>query len=820
MRESTLRGAILVVALIGLGLAGRPVWAQLAAEPAVFHERDFAQNPGLAARPHDVVVLELEAVRRGGAMRQNLVRYWLDAGTHTFCLDADDSHVTGLVVEDAAGRPVLELHLPARQRRSRVRASAPGRCARTVLPSDTYQLRFIHDGRLITGASRVAFVQAAPPSPSLLDPLGKPVGGWWALRPDPSLDPRRREGRVVLGPQSELVAGVRPLVADFASKQIDDASLFDVHDTSRPLVMASGRLPLDLAKLDASPYLTLGADDPTRTQTFFRDTTPLVVTDLGQYRAQLGVRRTDRQVANVFLGKTSPASVMLNYDQPRPDPAPPAPVDVLFRFFPDGTQIGELREGEIALFQECNYRGKGAVFAGRTPNLAELSSAVVTLAASAASVKLGNNTGVILHTGPVYTGTKQIVEVDTPCLDATPIKNNTTASLEVKLLAPTILLSTRSCVGCKLVGADLSGYDLSEPEIDLESADLTRANLTGSTLLTPRPNGSILKSVKLANATLDEAIGFARADHSLLDLSNTSLKRVDLSNATLYGAKLNGANLEGANLSGVLLTNNPCSVAPPLCQHPDIKDAASLTGAHLKNVNLTNAQLNGADFGNASFYGDNAAADRGCDTSNGFLDGCASAKNATMNSTNFSGAYLYGVDFQEATIRGVNFANAVLVGASFAGATLARDPIQGTLTRFTAAFLQGAKINEATTIDQVSFVDAFLDFTVGGNNLTLLLDGTHTVFHGWKERGRQVCLSVTYGNATTVPETISTLTCPDGGAGACGQAATPPCGQAANPRWESGIHDLTQTNPSASYSLCATYTPAAAPVCATPDDDW
>ena len=153
-------------------------------------------------------------------------------------------------------------------------------------------------------------------------------------------------------------------------------------------------------------------------------------------------------------------------------------------------------------------------------------------------------------------------------------------------------------------------------------------------------------------------------------------------------------------------------------------------------------------------------------------------------------------------------------------ASWTRDPIQGTLTRFTAAFLQGTKINEATTIDRVSFVDAFLDFTMGGNNLTLLLDGTHTAFHGWKARGRQVCLSVTYGNPTTVPETISTLTCPDGGAGACGQAATPPCGQAANPRWESGIHDLTQANPSASYSLCATYTPAAAPVCPTPDDDW
>jgi uncharacterized protein YjbI with pentapeptide repeats len=796
-----LRGAIgvmlVVVALVGLALAVPSAWAQLVLEPVVLYERDFAQDQTLAARPHDVVVLELEAVRRG--VRESLARYRLDAGTHTFCLDAEDSDVTGLVVEDAAGRAVLELPLSSGQqgRHKLSRSPAPVRCAETSLPTGTYQLRLSHDGRRVGGASRVAFVQARPPSPALVDLQGKPAAGWWALRPDPALDPARREGRLTLGP----LATVRPVIADFTSKRIDDSSLFDVQDLHRPLVKASGGLPLDLAKLGSSRYWTLGADDPARTQTFFQDTTPLVVTDLGQYHAQLGVRRSDLRMASVFVSKTtaSATTAMLNYDQPPPDPARPAPVEVLFRFFPDGTQIGELREGEIALFQECDYRGKAAVFAGRIPNLAELSSPVVTLTASAASVKLGNNTGVILHTGPVYTGGKQIVEVDTPCLDATPIKNNTTASLEVRLLAPTILLSTRSCKGCRLVGVDLRGYDLSG--VDLEGADLTRANLTGISL----------GNVKLRDATLDEAIGFAGADHSLVDLSNTSLKRVDFSNALLYGAKLNGANLEGANLSGAFLKNNPDT---------KIRFAASLSGAHLKNVNLSHAQLNGVDFGNASFYGNNAAADMGCDTSKGFLNGCASAASATMNGTNFSGAYLYGVDFKNATIQGVQFTDAVLVGASFAGATVSADPSHGTLTRFTAAFLQGA--NLTATMNQVSFVDAFVDFTSGGNNLTLLLDGTHTAFHGWKAPGQSVCLSVSYGHPTAVPETNSTLTCPDGGVGPCGPAASPQCGEpGANPRWRSGVTDLTQANPPATYSVCATYTMAAqTPACPNTDDDW
>jgi len=803
MGESTLRGAILVVALVGLGLAGPPAWAQLAAEPAVFHERDFARNPALAARPHDVVVLELEAVRRGRAMRQSLARYRLDAGTHTFCLDAADSHITGLVVEDATGRRVLELHLPARQRRSRARAPAqvPDKCARTVLPSGVYQLRYTHDGRLITGASRVAFAQAGSPSPPLLDHHGKPVGGWWALRPDPSLDIERREGRVVLGSQSELAAGIRPVVADFASKQIDDASLFDVHDPSRPLVKASGGLPLDLAKLGSSPYLTLEADDPGRTQTFFHDTTHLIVTDLGQYRAQLGVQRADGQVASIFLGKTSPAAVMLNYDQARPDPAPPASVDVLFRFFPDGTQIGDLQEGEIALFQECNYGGKAAVFAGRIPNLAELSSAVVTLAASAASVKLGNNTGVILHTGPVYTGTKQIVEVDTPCLDGTPIGRNT-ASLEVQLLAPTILLSTKSCVGCRLVGADLSGYDLSA--VVLTGADLTRANLAGSTLLIQ--NGGIVSaSVKLAHATLDEVIGFKGTDLSLLDLSTTSLKGADLGGANLEGAKLNGANLEGANLSGASLTNHPTS----------IPQAASLVGAHLKNVNLMGANLSGANLTNASFYG-SLPLDRGtCPIVGGFTQNCASAQRATMNNTQFAGAYLYGVDFTHAKIQGVQFGNAVLIGANFDQAELSADTNIGTNSGFSSAFLQGTNLGTATLVG-TSLQGAFVDFTDGGNDMYLQLDGTHTVFPGWKTQGQQVCVFVFYGTATTVPTTGTTLTCPDGFT-----AAPNGCGpmERANLRWKSPV-DIAQANPPASYVNPATYTLAAGPICEPPSADW
>ncbi|MGH2669638.1 MAG: pentapeptide repeat-containing protein, partial [bacterium] len=207
------------------------------------------------------------------------------------------------------------------------------------------------------------------------------------------------------------------------------------------------------------------------------------------------MKRADGRAASLFLSATAvpPTTLMLNYDQPQPDPAPPATLDVLFRFYPDGTQIGALQEGEVAIFQECGYQGKAAVFALDTPNLAQLTSPVVTLDKSAASIRLGNDTAVILHTGQIYTGTQQIVEANTPCLASTPIGNGTTSSLQIRPLAPTILLSSRSCENCQLRGVDVSGLDLSG--MDLKGADLTEATLIGTNLAAAILEQAILDGV-------------------------------------------------------------------------------------------------------------------------------------------------------------------------------------------------------------------------------------------------------------------------------------------------------------------------------------
>jgi hypothetical protein len=95
---------------------------------------------------------------------------------------------------------------------------------------------------------------------------GASLGGYWALRPDPSLDPRRRIGRVIAPPPDRSVPGtpftaLRPLLADFAARQIDDAGLFRFADPNDPTVGTTQPTALNLAKLDASGFWTGFADD-------------------------------------------------------------------------------------------------------------------------------------------------------------------------------------------------------------------------------------------------------------------------------------------------------------------------------------------------------------------------------------------------------------------------------------------------------------------------------------------------------------------------------------------------------------------------------
>jgi hypothetical protein len=190
-----------------------------------------------------------------------------------------------------------------------------------------------------------------------------------------------------------------------------------------------------------------------------------------------------------------------------------------------------------------------------------------------------------------------------------------------------------------------------------------------------------------------------------------------------------------------------------------------------------------------------------------------------MDGTNFSDAYLFGVDFTYSTGQGVNFSGAALAGANFNGATEAADS-SGTSSSLSGALLQGATMTSLTLNDKVTFSDAYADFTAGGNTINMVLSGEHTGFAGyWGKPGESVCAQMVYAGPTTVPATNANTTCPNSReySAGCGGATTA-TGEA-NSNWESKV-DITAF---ASYVSNSTFTPApanSAPQICTSDPLW
>ena len=630
--------------------------------------------------------------------------------------------------------------------------------------------------------------------------LWDPASGEWALvdslnyardYPNGVLLPNGR--MLVIGGTGaavgELSNDVEKLAADFTTPAVRAPALFDFSDPKRPRSLFTGG-PLDLQKPAGGTYWDLiWRQDPGAASEFFGNKAPLAITDLGQYRIRLGVRRADGGQADLFPTGTAAAGPMplaLNYDGPQPDPTLAAALSVLYRFYPDGTGIGDLQEGEVAVYQECNYRGRAAVFALDAADLGEISGFATTIAGTAASIRLGNNTGVTLYTATNFAGTSQVVETDTPCLDSTGIGRGTAFSLQIRPLAPTLAVSTGRCRDCRIQNVDLSGTDLS-------GVDLTGALLNGSNFAK-----AVLKKTIFNQASL-QCSG-----------SGSQARCVDLSNTQLQGARLNNANLTGASLYNAFLSNN---------LDGSITEAASLQHAHLKNVNLAYAKLSGVNFAFSNLYGDTAAnSPPGCTTTggnlSGFTKGCSTANSAVLTATDFSDAYLFGTDLGGTTMRGVKFGQAVLVGANFASANIGPDPNSGSATSFDRAFLQGTNLDRATTLE-ADLTEAFVDFSDRGNLIYINLNGVnHNAFACPSlspacdpPSGQDVCVWVPYGQPTTVPADTPGITCPNGAILAAG-CGSPTQG---NSNWQSdlAIDNPPPGMPPAWYTQNASFTPAA-----------
>jgi len=378
---------------------------------------------------------------------------------------------------------------------------------------------------------------------------------------------------------------------------------------------------------------------------------------------------------------------------------------------------------------------------------------------------------------------------------------------------------------------------------DWKSFDLTGAVVKAClTQLSDRNfSGAILAGVDFTGAVLDgDLFPGANLMHATLIHASLQCRKpgfapegcVDLSNASLQGAHLDNANLTSASLYNALLANKNGNM---------ISDSAFLTQAHLKNVNLAGAQLSGVDFTLANFYGSSAANPGGCATTggnvpSGFTKNCATAQGAIMTGTKFISSYLKGVDFAGAEMAGVNFYQAVLVGARFtANTTIGVNTNDGSVTNFSRAFLQGTNLDAPTTLSGATLANAYLDFT-SGNTLFVVLSGADHNQFACSARapckppsGQDVCVEIDVPT-TTVPQTNSTITCPDGRPADSSGCGAPPGSQASCPspggctamertlasRWRSNLTIGKPPNPGpppGTYQNDGTFT-CGAPDCA------
>ncbi len=712
---------------------------RLASGRAYFYEREFGDAPGLAARHKQTVVLDLEPAVAQGALVENISRHRLAVGKHTFCLQPNDPYLRSLVLEDAEGAARLTID----------RSSG---CVTVDLAEGVYRLRIAHDATGIVGAHRVAFVQSGNVDVPLYDNQGQPVGGWWAMRPDPSADPLKRNGRVAAPPPvialGSFYPSVLPVIADFANKQIDGSALFifkpwqgslDPSNTNRPRLFNSG-VQLNVTDELDNPLLVADVFGFTFSNPI--NAFPLTINGVGNNKGFLGQGLLNGDASTpFFLDSAFRFNWSTNY-------APnPAIIQVLFRFYPDG-KIDPLRPGEVALFQQCNYGGKAIVFAIDNASFSELDSSVITLDKTTASIRLGNDTAVTLYPDTEFGGTWQIIKVDTPCLDGTPIGRDT-RSIQIEPLTSVYLASSQSCVDCKLEGVDLSNADLSGT--NLQNADLS---------------GATLAKTKLHNAANLSKTNFTGAKLFCTDFSGTDdSQRVDLTQTILANAQYTTDFSCRANLSWTRVS--PQVLAPTLWRYMDLAHAAFsglagiplssqakpldlsramlvgaslpgavldyatglanadlsqvvLSGASLMNVNLSNAVLNGTqlDHANATAANLTGALLQTANVMGIVLDRATGFAGANLTQVVLSGASLQGVDFTGAQLAGAKLDGAKLIGATLDRAT---GLAQATLTGIdlTGASLVGAPMAG------VSFQEATLDRARGlGGPTTVDLSGT------------------------------------------------------------------------------------------------
>ncbi len=261
-----------------------------------------------------------------------------------------------------------------------------------------------------------------------------------------------------------------------------------------------------------------------------------------------------------------------------------------------------------------------------------------------------------------------------------PAQSQTQASAEMQAFVEERRNSPTQFAGMNLSGLCLAGLSLSG--LDFSDAICEATDLTGCDL----------SNTKFNQATLTSAI-----------LTNTKMTGADLTGAIASDAAFKAADLSGANLSGATLTNCACQSTrfEKATLEQTQLDQSDLTGAVFKSANLTKASACECLFEGCDF---NAAVLDHTDFMKSVLNNCRFEK-TTGTRTDFSGAKVTrgqflaselkdcsamlkanidSCEFRGCDLQGLNWVTACVSGVIFDACDLrASDFSSGELTQTT-----------------------------------------------------------------------------------------------------------------------------------------
>ncbi|MDQ2840307.1 MAG: pentapeptide repeat-containing protein [Acidobacteriota bacterium] len=586
--------------------------------------------------------------------------------------------------------------------------------------------------------------------PGVVDTHGLPKPGFWAIAPPYGNTGQNQQGRLRITQPFQKISDQNPndawIVADYTSQQMDGQSLFALPQASTfggILGPPNDTVFNSYTDENQNVYLTVG-------QGYCCGKKDVTIADWGNYNFLL-TYGTGVLWVDCCARAPLPTFRIVHY----PGQMEEAIFSLMFRYFPSGTQSGDLEEGEIALFQSDNFKGKAAVFApgpglGAYPeifkvNLTALASDLFSIDGTAQSIKVANNT-TLFWTSPK---TNRPVFLMTDALSNDErLRQNGTPTGVISAIPITDIINEQlveagtDCQGCSLAGVTIPGGQngilqlgtWNFADANFAQAQLSNINMSGANLSGAHFNSAQINSVYFTGANLSST------DFSGASLNCVSLHGSDANNLLDLTQVANGAmfNFKGcpANLSDLSYTKLSLKQVPPSmwkyvnltgAVFVDLQDGQQLsgkaqpldlTGAHLGQMSLQNvvldyALMSGVDLTKATL---NHSSLQHVDLSQALLYG------ANLTSANLDGADMYGAFLTKppssagsaANLRGAFLRNVNLSSAKLSGANFSSSSFFGVIT---SAGLPCTNLNQFTdqcatasgaTMDSTEFGDAYL----------------------------------------------------------------------------------------------------------------